>query len=211
MFSNFKKVLVISPHTDDFEFGCSGTVKKLLNSGAQVHSIVFSDCKESLPRGLPPNILRVESVKAFKSLGCDEVNLEVKDYPVRYFHESRQDILQDLINIRNKVKPDLIFTTNSNDTHQDHAVIHMESIRAFKNSNLLGYECPWNQFKQESRYVIGLKKSHVNAKLKAISMYKSQSHRKYFDRDTIISFLKSKSVFVDAEYAEAFEIISLRD
>ena len=70
---------------------------------------------------------------------------------------------------------------------------------------------PMEPIQARSRCVIRLKKSHVNAKLKAISMYKSQSHRKYFDRDTIISFLKSKSVFVEAEYAEAFEIISLRD
>ena len=35
---------------------------------------------------------------------------------------------------------DLILTPNSNDFHQDHEVIYRESLRAFKSSNILGYE-----------------------------------------------------------------------
>ena len=40
---NFKKVLVFSPHPDDLDFGCAGTVAKLRGSADQ--------CFVLLPKG----------------------------------------------------------------------------------------------------------------------------------------------------------------
>ncbi len=39
-----KNVLIISPHTDDGEFGCGGTISKLLDNGTNVYFLVFSIC-----------------------------------------------------------------------------------------------------------------------------------------------------------------------
>ena len=33
---DFKSVLVLAPHTDDGEFGCGGTIAKLVDEGAIV-------------------------------------------------------------------------------------------------------------------------------------------------------------------------------
>ena len=37
-----ESILVLAPHTDDMEFGCGGTISKLLQSGSKVFLIVFS-------------------------------------------------------------------------------------------------------------------------------------------------------------------------
>ena len=42
MLSNIKKVLVIAPHTDDGEFGCGGTINKLIKLGIEVHYVAYS-------------------------------------------------------------------------------------------------------------------------------------------------------------------------
>ena len=38
-----KKALVLSPHTDDAELGCGGTIAKLIEEGWKVHVIYFSE------------------------------------------------------------------------------------------------------------------------------------------------------------------------
>jgi len=38
----FRNVLVLAPHTDDGEFGCGGTMARLIESGAAVTYAAFS-------------------------------------------------------------------------------------------------------------------------------------------------------------------------
>ena len=37
-----KKALILSPHTDDAELGCGGTIAKMIEEGWKVHVIYFS-------------------------------------------------------------------------------------------------------------------------------------------------------------------------
>ncbi len=46
-----KKILVLAPHTDDGEFGCGGTISKLVREGNDVFYVAFSSCEKSLPIG----------------------------------------------------------------------------------------------------------------------------------------------------------------
>ena len=62
-------VLALAPHTDDIEFGCGGTLARLLEEGAEVHCAVFSICRESVPSGFPEDILAQECNKSMQSLG----------------------------------------------------------------------------------------------------------------------------------------------
>ena len=44
-----KRALVLSPHTDDAELGCGGTIAKLVEEGWDVHVIYFSAVAERYP------------------------------------------------------------------------------------------------------------------------------------------------------------------
>lgn len=48
MLSHKKRVLVLAPHTDDGEFGCGGTITKLINEGHEVYYAAFSACQQSV-------------------------------------------------------------------------------------------------------------------------------------------------------------------
>ena len=42
MLAGLERVLVLAPHTDDGEFGCGGTMARLVEAGADVRYVAFS-------------------------------------------------------------------------------------------------------------------------------------------------------------------------
>ncbi|MEX0596287.1 MAG: PIG-L deacetylase family protein, partial [Candidatus Paceibacterota bacterium] len=140
---NKNKILVLAPHTDDGELGCGATISKLINEGKDVYYVAFSICEESVPEGLPKNILETEVKKATKKLNISPENLIIKKFKVRYFPENRQQILEEIVSLNREIQPDLVFTPSSFDVHQDHKTIFEEARRAFKNTSILGYEFMW--------------------------------------------------------------------
>jgi LmbE family N-acetylglucosaminyl deacetylase len=143
-----------------------------------------------------------------KTLGIPLDRLILLDYEVRSFPEHRQEILEDLIKYRQEIQPVMVLVPSSNDTHQDHAVVHWEALRAFKKmSSILGYEHPWNNITFTADIFIKLKEQHLAAKLEALKHYKSQSDKNYFNEDYIRSLALTRGLNVDWQYAEAFELI----
>ena len=127
MISNIKKVLVFAPHTDDGEFGCGGTINKLINEGKEVHYVAFSACEQSVLPQFPKDILITEVSAATKELGIHPDNLHLLKFNVRTFNFNRQEILDYMISFRNTIDPDLIFIPSLNDVHQDHFTIANEA------------------------------------------------------------------------------------
>ncbi|MFP4524516.1 MAG: PIG-L deacetylase family protein [Candidatus Woesearchaeota archaeon] len=203
-------VLILAPHTDDIEFGCGGTVAKLLEEGAEVFGAIFSRCQASVPEGFPEDALYQEAKKAAKVLGLKAENLTIKDYPVRDFPSYRQDILEFLITLKEKVQPSIILCPSSKDVHQDHKVIFEEAQRAFKDKSIIGYEFPWNYFEAPTmNYFVKLEERHVNRKVEAIQEYETQKHldRSYTEKAFIEGHARYRGMQVKASYAEAFEMI----
>lgn len=203
---NPEKILVLAPHTDDGELGCGGSIAKFSAAGKEVYYAAFSTCKKSLPAGLAPDTLEKECKTAIKELGIDERRLILYDFEVREFPDKRQEILQEMVILNNTIHPDLVFTPSVSDIHQDHAVIHTESLRAFKNCSLLGYELPWNNSSFNTNCFIKLTGTEVDKKIKALKAYQSQMHRNYMQEDFIRSLVKVRGVQANADYAEAFEV-----
>lgn len=201
------KVLVLAPHTDDGELGCGGTIARFIEEGKEVYCVAFSIAEESMPEGFPKNALLFEFKNAMNVLGIKESNQIIFRYPVREFPKYRQSILQDIIDLRNSIKPDLILVPSLNDIHQDHGVIAKESLRAFKKNSILGYELPWNNIIFETRCFIKLEHSHLSSKVQALKCYKSQNHRAYLNDEFIFGLAKTRGTQFETEYAESFEVI----
>jgi LmbE family N-acetylglucosaminyl deacetylase len=204
---NFKRIIVLAPHTDDGELGCGGSIAKLLEENKEVYYVAFSIAEESVPEGFPKNILEIEVNEATKRLGIPSSNLIVYKFKVRKLNYVRQDILEELIKIKKEINPDLVFIPSPNDLHQDHYTIAMEGIRAFKQVSVLGYELPWNNITFHTQAFIKLQKRHIEKKIEALKAYKSQSNRFYTTADFIWSWAKTRGAQIGAEYAETFEVI----
>jgi LmbE family N-acetylglucosaminyl deacetylase len=204
---NKKRVLVLAPHTDDGEFGCGGTIAKFIEEGHEVTYAAFSACQQSVLPQFPSDILITEVKAATKVLGIKPENLLLFDYDVRTFGYRRQDILDDLIKIRQDVKPELIFMPDLQDVHQDHATIATEGLRAFKFASILSYELPWNNLSFTTSSFVHLDEKHVQTKVNALNEYQSQAHRPYSDEDFLRSVARTRGVQIGTKYAEAFNIV----
>ena len=173
-------------------------------------SAFFSEFQNaSLPPNLAPDTLAKEVKEATKILGIKSENLILFDFDVRRFKEFRQDILEEMIKIKSKVDPDLVFVPSPTDIHQDHQAIHAEGIRAFRNANLLGYELPWNNFRFQPNYFEKISEENLQAKIKALSNYRSQADRKYMNENFITSLATVRGMQANTDFAEAFEVYRL--
>lgn len=204
-----QRVLVLAPHPDDGEFGCGGTIARFIEEGAQVFYWAFSLCEASMPPGFTTQKFEEEMFLATKELGIKKGNINLLDYPVRRFSEHRQSILENLVEARKQLNPDLVFAPSLTDTHQDHQVMATETRRAFKNVTVLGYELPWNAAAFLPIAISKLEDRHLAQKLKALACYKSQQFRHYFQNDVARSLATVRGAVVDHPMAEAFEVIRL--
>jgi len=203
-----ENILVLAPHTDDGEIGCGGTISKFIEEGKNIFYVAFSIARTSAAQnGFPENILEIEVKKATGVLGIPEENLIVYDFPVRRFPEVRQDILEEMIRLREMIKPEIIFVPSTNDIHQDHQVIAKEGLRAFKKHTILGYEEPWNNIVFESRSFVVLERRHVEKKIKALKCYESQRHRTYLTEKAIWGIAELRGTQLEGGYAESFEVL----
>ncbi len=207
MLSSQNKVLILAPHPDDAEFGLGGTISKLREMGKEIHIAVFSNCEKSTPEGFEIGAIEKEMYQSFDFLGIDKKHQHIFDFEVREFPSKRQEILETLIQLRNKVNPDLVFLPSASDIHQDHKTISEEGIRAFKHSNVLGYEMPWNNFGFTSFMYVNLSQKNIEEKIKALDCYETQKHRPYSNADFVISLAKIRGIQIKKEYAESFEVI----
>ena len=202
-----KKILCLAPHPDDIEFACGASVNRLIHEENQVWYAAFSPCNKSLPKGFEANALYKELDKAASVLGIKAENLIKYDFPVREFPNFRQEILEELIQLKQRIQPDIVLLPNSQDVHQDHHQIYLEGIRAFKHSCILGYELAWNNLSFSNTFHIKVTEEQLASKIKALHSYESQQSRVYSEDDFIKGHARLRGVQVNAPYAEAFECI----
>lgn len=207
MIKTFNKILIVAPHCDDGELGCSGTMARFIEEGKEVYYVAFSSAEKSVPKGFPTDILKKEIKKAMKSLGLIKNHLILLDYGTRVFPEHRQEILDDLIKLNKTIRPDLVFVPSTYDTHQDHQTISQEGFRAFKRCSILGYELPWNNITFSTDCFIMLEEKHILKKIKALSGYQSQSKKFYMSSQFTKSLATSRGASINVRWAEAFQII----
>jgi LmbE family N-acetylglucosaminyl deacetylase len=202
----WRRVLVLAPHTDDGEFGCGGTIARLLEGDVDVRYVAFSIATKSLPEGFPPDTLASEVREATAEIGIPEANLIVHDFEVRTFPERRQDVLELLIALWEDWRPDAVLQPSVHDIHQDHQVVAAEGLRAFKRTTILGYEIPWNNYDFAYQAYVALERRHLERKVAALAKYASQQHRRYSDPEYIWNVARTHGINVNREYAEVFEV-----
>lgn len=203
-----RRVLILAPHTDDAELGCGGTMARLQEDGAELGVVAFSSAVDSLPTGSRPSRLEDEFRSSMTRVyGLSETQFDVLDFRVRRFSERRQDVLDVMIGLRDRMRPTLVMVPSALDVHQDHIVIHEEAARAFAKTSVICYELPWNQRTSIHTFYVGLHQTHIDTKVEALQQYTSQIElqRPYLSADVIRSWAKVRGVAVGVPLAEVFE------
>lgn len=204
------RILILSPHTDDAELGCGGLIIKLIKKGDSIMWIVFSTAQESLQEDLPKDTLKNEFLSVVYNLGLKEENYRIFNFKVRELLDYRQDVLENLVALREVFKPRLVIGPSLNDFHQDHQVVAHEMVRAFKTTaSIICYELPWNHVKFDTQLFVSLGREQIAGKCQMLNNYKSQldQNRAYFSEEFISGWAKTRGIQCGSEYAEAFEVI----
>jgi len=201
------RILILSPHTDDGEYGCGGSIARFVLEGKDIFYVAFSTAEKSVPLGYPQDVLCSEVKEATGVLGILEKNLILFNYAVREFSANRQSILDDILTLKKEFNPDMVMLPSTCDTHQDHQVIVQEGFRAFKNVTMIGYEVPRNNLDFSTNVFVTLSEKQLQLKLKAVECYRSQMGRPSSSVGFYESLARVRGVQVGVEYAEVFEAI----
>ena len=114
------KVLAFGAHPDDIEFGCGGTLKKLILAGWEVEWVVLTSGQAGHAVHLPDVLQKIreeEARAAAKQLGVREVYfLGLTDGAL----EVNLDVKLKVIQMIRRVRPEIVFTHASSDQFSDH-------------------------------------------------------------------------------------------
>lgn len=200
------RILVLAPHTDDGEFGVGASIARWVAEGHEVHYVAFSGCAASVPPGWPADVLLTEVREATAVLGLSSSQVRVLDFEVRRFARDRQEILQAMVSLADELHPAMVLLPHTEDLHQDHHVVAVEGLRAFKRVTVLAYEIPWNNIAFRAVSFTALHAEHVETKVRAVKCYVSQRHRAYADPGFLRAQLRYRGTQIGIEYAECFEV-----
>jgi len=195
------KILYLNAHPDDAILSAGATISKQIEQGHEVHYIVFSWAGQGFNK---------EEIKnSLTSIGLKESYIKLLNYEVRNFPYFASAIRQEMINLREQIKPDKVFINSSFDLHQDHEIVSREGYRAFREETLFGYILPWNVRELKFQAFEEIEQKHLDAKLKAIKLLNSQQFRFYYDAERIKALAISIGLFRRKKLAEPFEILNI--
>ena len=195
------KVLCLGSHSDDIEIGCGGTILRLAEQypGSEFHWVVFSaigvreaEAKQAaaLFAGLG---LQGPLLKAFPDGFMPFVGAEVK----AIFEELKQAI-----------SPDLIFTHNARDAHQDHRLLAELTWNTFRDHLILEYEIPkYDGDMGRPGAFVPLSREVCQRKVRyLLDAFQSQRSKRWFQEETFLSLMRLRGMECNAPsgYAEAF-------
>jgi LmbE family N-acetylglucosaminyl deacetylase len=221
-----KCVLAIGAHPDDLEFGCSVSIKKLIEEGYDAYYVIITNgengCKKKVKTVQERiNIRKKEQLEAAKKIGVKKV----------YFFGERDCFLEYKESIRKKLtllikalKPELVFSfdpanhdfTSINLFHRDHrttALLAFDAVFAAKNEFV--YPHKNGAHKVEKMYLFVTNKPNyflditkdIDFKLSVLSCYRSQ----FPNFENFVRFYKENfsSMHPDYRYSESFRVLDI--
>jgi LmbE family N-acetylglucosaminyl deacetylase len=200
--NNALQILALGCHSDDIEIGCGGAILRLgvEHPDCVFHWVVFSaigvraaEARHAAAQFVDPLRMKGPVLKTFPDGFMPFVGADIK--PV--FEE-----------LKRAVSPDLIFTHNRRDAHQDHRLISELTWNTFRNHLILEYEIPKydGDMGQPSVFLpISLEMCEKKVRL-IMDTFRSQCDKRWFQRETFLSLMRLRGMECNSPsgYAEAF-------
>jgi LmbE family N-acetylglucosaminyl deacetylase len=195
------RVLCLGCHSDDIEIGCGGTILRLAEQYPQseFHWVVFNavGVREAEARKAASlfagSQLKGPLLKSFQDGFMPFVGAEVKTV---FEKELKQ------------ISPDLIFTHNRKDAHQDHRLLSELTWNTFRDHLILEFEIPKydGDLGQPSMFA-PLTREVCEKKIRYLmEAFQSQQAKRWFQPDTFLSLMRLRGMECNSVsgYAEAF-------
>ena len=195
-------VLCLGCHSDDIEIGCGGTILRLAEQykSAIFHWVVFS------ARGI-----RLAEAQRGAALFVEPARLRgpvLKDFPDGFMPFVGDQVKAVFEELKQAVSPNLIFTHNGRDAHQDHRLISELTWNTFRDHMILEYEVPkYDGDLGQPNFFVPLEIEVFQKKIRYImETFQSQHSKRWFQEDTFLSLMRLRGMECNAprHHAEAF-------
>jgi len=196
------KILCLGAHSDDIEIGCGGTILSLAQRypACLFQWVVFSavgvratEAQRGALLFAGENIVSKPLLKTFKDGFMPFAGYEVK----AVFEE-----------LKGNFSPDLIFSHNRRDAHQDHRLLAELTWNTFRDHLILEYEIPkYDGDLGQPTVFVPLDPEVCERKVcYLLDIFHSQHSKRWFQRDTFLSLMRLRGMECNAPsgYAEAF-------
>jgi LmbE family N-acetylglucosaminyl deacetylase len=199
--SSALKILCLGAHSDDIEIGCGGTILRLAEQYPQCefYWVVFNalgvregEAKRAAAL-FAASRLKGAILKTFQDGFLPYVGAQVKAV---FESELKQ------------LSPDLIFTHNGSDAHQDHRLLSELTRNTFRDHLILEYEIPkYDGDMGRPSTFMQLEKDVCERKVRYLmEAFPSQQTKLWFQPDTFFSLMRLRGMECNSPsgYAEAF-------
>jgi len=229
--SDTGKIMIVAAHPDDEVLGCGGTVARLSMEGSDIYTIILGegvtsrDWKRDLPKRKNEIAeLKKQAESANKVLGVKKVYMF--DFPDNRFDTvPLLDIIKTVEEIKDDIKPDIVFTHHLGDLNIDHQITYKAVMTACRPAigesvkEIYSFEIPssteWNAPSSLSYfmpdYFVDVNRS-LETKINALKEYKTELRDFSHPRSLKAVELNAKQwgVKMGFEAAEAFKVIRIR-
>jgi LmbE family N-acetylglucosaminyl deacetylase len=194
-------VLCLGAHSDDIEIGCGGTILSLARQFPNLvfHWVVFSatgvradEARRAASLFVQPVALKGPILKTFQDGFMPFVGGDIK----AAFEELQS------------ISPDLVFTHNRKDAHQDHRILAELTWNTFRDHLILEYEIPKYDGDLGTPSVFVPLETELYEKKVSYLMesFGSQRGKRWFQPETFLALMRLRGMECNAPsgYAEAF-------
>jgi LmbE family N-acetylglucosaminyl deacetylase len=195
-------ILCLGAHSDDIEIGCGGTILRLAEQhpGSLFHWVIFSS-----------NQARQSEAERAAALFVNPASLKgplVKSFPDGFLPFVGAEVKAVFEDLKQSVSPDIVFTHNRKDAHQDHRLLAELTWNTFRDHMILEYEVPkYDGDLGQPSVFVPLSAEMYQKKVQYImDAFPSQLSKRWFQQETFLSLMRLRGMECNAPsgYAEAF-------
>ena len=197
-------VLCIGAHPDDIELGCGALISDIVTE-TRVICVTLSD-NQTNP--LLQNLV-AEHNNSMTILGVKPEYSILLDFSTRRLKAARQEILEVMIDLKNRFHPEVVFVHTAKDIHQDHQTVTEEALRAFRGTTLLGFDVLRSSYGFFPDFLVEVSEEAVQTKIQALKAYKTYNDKYYFDENIIHATAIRHGALAERPYAEGFDILRI--
>jgi len=195
------QILCLGCHSDDIEIGCGGSILRLAERypDCHFHWVVFSanGVREAEAR---------RGAELFAGARVKTALLQrFQDGFMPYVGGEVKTVFEKELK---RLSPDLVFTHNGRDAHQDHRLISELTWNTFRDHLILEYEIPkFDGDLGQPNVFVPLDTDVYQKKVRClIEVFDSQRSKRWFEPETFLSLMRLRGMECNASsgYAEAF-------
>jgi len=196
------RILCLGAHSDDIEIGCGGTILRLVRQYPKcvLHWVVFSAVG-----------VRADEARRAAALFAGAATIEgplLQNFQDGFMPFTGAEVKAVFEDLKNAVSPDVIFTHNRRDAHQDHRLLAELTWNTFRDHLILEYEIPkYDGDLGQPNVFVPLETEVYNTKVRYImDAFQSQHSKRWFRPETFLSLMRLRGMESNAPcgYAEAF-------